>query len=78
MPRKYGSRGPECYKYYSVYNRKTDEAVVIHRTSQECADIMGIKRSSFYHYVNRNKTGKLYCKYDIFIDDPEEDEDGEA
>ena len=75
MPRKYAPRRPESYKFYSVYNRKTDEPVYIHGTARECAEAMGVKVNTFYNYVHRNKTGKLYCKYEIIVDD-KEDEDG--
>lgn len=66
-------------QYYSVYDRKTDQPVIIHGTAPECAKAMGVTRNTFYHYVTRNNTGFMPCKYEIFVDDPEEDEeDGEA
>jgi hypothetical protein len=75
MPRKYGPRRPEFYKYYSVYDRKTDTPVFIHGTAVDCAKAMGVKVGTLYHYVSRTRKG-TDCKYDIFIDDPEEDEYG--
>lgn len=36
---------------------------------------MGVKLATFWHYVTRNRTGFLPCKYEIIVDD-EEDEDG--
>lgn len=71
--RKYGPRRPEFYKYYSVYNRKTDEPVYIHGTSHECAKAMGVTRSTFLCYVTRNRQGKQ-CKYDIYVDEKEADD----
>ena len=62
------------YKYYSVYNRHTDQPVIIHGLAPECWTAMGVTRATFYHYVHRNKTSKMYCKYEIVVDD-EEDED---
>lgn len=69
--RNYPRRRPEFYKYYSVYNRKTDAPVYIHGTSVECAAAMGITRSTFLCYVTRNRQGKQ-CKYDIYIDEEDE------
>lgn len=67
-------RGPR--KYYSVYVKKTDEPVIIHASAPECAAAMGVTMATFRNYVTRNRTGMLYCKYEIVVDDPEEDEDG--
>lgn len=64
------------YKYYSVYVKKNDEPVAIHEQAPECAKAMGVTTATFWHYVTRNKTGFLPCKYEIVTDDPEEDEDG--
>lgn len=64
-----------CYTYYSVYNRRTDQPVFIHGRARECAKAMGVTLATFWHYVTRNRTGFLPCKYEIIVDD-EEDEDG--
>ena len=66
---------PGPRKYYSVYNRKTDLPVFVHGRASECCEAMGVTRATFYHYRTRNKTGFLPCKYEIIVDD-EEDEDG--
>lgn len=71
--RRYSKRRPQFYKYYSVYDRKTDAPVFIHGTAAECAAAMGVARGSFYSYMTRNRQGKK-CRYDIYID--EEDDDG--
>ena len=63
------------YRYYSVYNRKTNMPVFIHGTTSECCASMGVTVNTFYHYVHRNKTGKWYCKYEIFVEDREEDDE---
>jgi hypothetical protein len=75
MSRKYGPRRPEFYKYYSVYDRKTDTPVFIHGTARECAKAMGVTRNSFYCYMTRNRRGEP-CRYDIYVDDKEDEEDG--
>lgn len=67
-------RGP--YRHYSVYNRKTDEPIVIYGTSIECAKVMGVTMTTFYIYVTRSNKNYGHRKYDIYVDDPEEDEDG--
>lgn len=61
------------YKYYSVYVKKTDEPVIIHAQAPECAEAMGVTLNTFHNYITRNRTGMLYCKYEIVVDDPEED-----
>ena len=61
------------FKYYSVYNRKTDEPVYIHGTSAECIKAMGVTLSTFQNYVTRNNTGFKPCKYEIIVDEEEED-----
>lgn len=63
-------------KHYSVYNRKTDEPVVIYGTARECIKVMGVTMTTFYIYVTRTNKGIKKRKYDIYVDDPEEDEDG--
>lgn len=68
MPRVY-------YKYYSVYNRHTDEPVIIHGTTPECMAATGLTKRSFYIYVTRTRQNAKKGKYDIYVDDPEEDEE---
>jgi hypothetical protein len=69
------TRGPG--KHYSVYRRKTDEPVVIYGTIPECMAIMGVTRNTFYTYVTRTNKNYPNRRYDIYVDDPEEDEDEE-
>ena len=64
------------YKYYSVYKRKTDEPVVIHGTALECIKVMGVTIATFYIYVTRTSKGVGKRKYDVYVDDREEVEDG--
>ena len=63
------------YKYYSVYVKKTDEPVIIHAQAPECAEVMGVTLATFWNYITRNNTGFMYCKYEIVVDE-EDDEDG--
>lgn len=65
------------YGRYSVYRRKTDAPVVIYGTTQECMDILGVTRNTFYIYVTRTNKNYPNRRYDIYVDDPEEDEDEE-
>lgn len=64
-------------KYYSVYNRKTDMPVMIHGKIEECMRIMGVSKATFYIYATHTRNGSRKCKYEIYVDDQEEDEDGE-
>lgn len=64
---------------YSVYRRQTDEPLMINGTADECANAMGITRNSFYKYMVRTEYGTTGRKYEIFVDDPDEElEDGEC
>lgn len=66
-------RGP--YKYYSVYNRHTDQPVIIHGTTPECMAATGLTRTSFYIYVTRTRKNEKKGKYEIFVDEEDlEDE----
>ena len=62
------------FKYYSVYRRKTDMPVIIHATSHECLEVLGVTLNTFYIYVTRTNKGIKKRRYDIYVDDPEEDE----
>ena len=65
-----------CRKYYSIYNRKTDEPVLIHATSREIREKMNIKPSNLSHYVEHTRKNlHVGRRYDVYVDDPEEDED---
>lgn len=48
---------------YSVYDRKTDELVILDGTSKECAEAMGITIDSFYSYLCKSK--KRVIRWDI-------------
>lgn len=61
------------YRYYSVYNRKTDLPVFVHGTSVECMRAMGVRPRTFYSYVSHNQRKSRICKYEIIGEDPEED-----
>ena len=62
------------FKYYSVYNRKTEEPVIIHGSTLECCKALGVTVSTFYCYVSHGNTGYRKGKYEIFVDEDEEDE----
>lgn len=63
------------YKHYSVYNRHTDQPVIIHGTTPECMAATGLTRTSFYIYVTRTRKNEKKGKYEIFVDE-EDEEDG--
>lgn len=65
MPKK-------SYKHYSVYKRKTDQPVIIHATSRECLQVLGVSQATFYCYVTHTRNGTRKCKYEIFVDEEEE------
>lgn len=58
---------------YSVYNRRTDMPVMIHGTAAECAVCMGIDTKSFYNSLRRSLAGRSKTKYEIFIDEDQDD-----
>lgn len=43
--------------YYTVYDERSDE-IIISGTSQECAKKLGIKVSSFYYALSRQRSGR--------------------
>ena len=65
--------GCEFYKYYSVYDKKTDMPLLIHATAKECQAVLGISPGTFYTYVSHSRHGTRNNKYEIFLDDNEED-----
>lgn len=48
---------------YTVWDRKTDELVILDGTSKECAKAMGITIQSFYSYLCKSKKGII--RWDI-------------
>lgn len=63
---------------YSVYNRRTDQPIVIHATAAECSEALGIEVRTFYKQITRTRQGMPPKKYEIFTDDEDEDDvDGE-
>lgn len=67
--------GSKPRNYYSVYNRRTDQPVIIHGMARECMAATGLKSRSFYNYVTRTRHNcQRGRKYDIFVDE-EDDED---
>lgn len=64
------------YKYYSVYNRRTDLPVCVHGKRDECMAATGLSETSFYTYVTRTRRGDKKGRYEIYVD--EEDDDDEC
>lgn len=58
---------------YSVYERGTDRPFFIAGTAAECAEALGITLQSFYKQVQRSRRGHPPQKYEIFIDEDEEE-----
>lgn len=51
-----GNRGREPWKDYTVYDAKS-EAVMAMGTAKECANTLGIKQTTFYEYISRQRHG---------------------
>lgn len=74
MDRPRRSYGQQFYRYYSAYNRKTDEPIIIHGTARDCASAMGVMTNSFFAYLTRQRKGKINGKFEIFEDGREVDD----
>lgn len=59
-------------RYYTVYLRK-DDSLIVCGTSADCAKFLGCSKQGFYKMVCNVKKGRNR-KYDIMVDDLEEDE----
>lgn len=62
---------------YDIWNSRTDELLAVAITAAEASDILGIKRRSFYSYVQRSRKGQP-CWLHIephYVDEPEEDDE---
>lgn len=68
------SFGQKFYRYYSVYNRMTDEPIVIHGTARDCASAIHVKLESFFEYLSRQRKGLINGKWEIFEEGREVDE----
>ena len=60
------------YRYYTVYLRKTDMPVIIHGTSRECMQAIGVSMATFYCYVTHTRNGTRKCKYEIYVDEDDD------
>lgn len=74
------ARGRKMYTvfhYYTVYDRRTDFPVIIGGTARECAAAMKISLGSFHTIYTKLKNGnkKATRKWEIFRDDPMEEEE---
>ena len=64
------TEGGAMAKRYSVYDRRTDQPVIIYATARECAAAMGLTEVSFYSVYSRQKNnGKVSMKWEIFEDE---------
>lgn len=68
------SFGQQFYRYYSVYNRMTDEPIVIHGTARDCASAIHVKLETFFEYLSRQRKGLINGKWEIFEEGREVDE----
>lgn len=66
-----------CYKFYSVYRRGTDEPVIIHATAKEICERLGFTDYTFRSYVSHTKLGTRKNKYEIYVDDQEDEDDAD-
>ena len=62
---------------YTVYDRRTDMPVIISGTAMECAAVMGITLGSFRTIYSKlkNEREQATQKWEIFRDEPEEEEE---
>ena len=58
-------------RYYALYRRGTDE-LVCSGTAKECAEALGILRTSFDSLVSKVKSGKNK-KWEVYVDDMDDD-----
>ena len=38
---------------YCVWRNEDDRIIAIDETAQRCAELMGVKRKSFYHFISK-------------------------
>jgi hypothetical protein len=50
---------------------------MIHGTAEECAAAMGVRTNTFYIYVMRQNKGWPQ-RIEIFVDDPDEEDDADG
>lgn len=60
-------------KKYSIYDRRTDQPVIIYGTAEQCASALGMKVHSFYSLVMRQRKGERVGKCEIFEDEEDDD-----
>lgn len=53
------AQGNKLHTYYTVYDNRTDQLVILDGNAQQCADAMGITRQSFYSTFVLVKKGML-------------------
>lgn len=53
--------------YYTVYDNNTD-SIIIAGTAEKCTNYLGIKISSFFYSVSRQKRVHSKHKYTIFVE----------
>ena len=61
-------------KYYTVYRRKTDMPVIVHEPIYSCVRKLGVSVNTFYNYKSCTKHGFRKCRYEIYEDEEENDE----
>ena len=66
-----------CYKFYSVYMHGTDEPIIIHGSAKACAEKLGITEASLRCYLSHTRSGARKGKYEVYVDDPEDEDDAE-
>lgn len=63
------------YCRYTVYDNRTDKAIIYDGTADECAKAMSRTRASFYCLVDRVSKGQIkrYTVLKRYMDEEEED-----
>lgn len=60
---------------YSIYDRSTDEPIIISATAKDCARVLGISVQSFWAQLAKTRQGKGPKSYEIFVDEPISEEE---
>jgi hypothetical protein len=63
-----------CLNKYSVYEQGTDKPIFIYGTAAECANSLGVSVGSFYKQIWRARNGMPPQKYQIYIENTDEED----
>ena len=64
--------------FYSVYRKRDDFPIAIHKNRIQCAAAMGVTPASFDSIASRIRHGHKNAKWDIFRHEENEESDDES